>query len=341
LEGGRAVIISWNTTQACNINCLHCYRDAGTKLADELSTAEGKKLLNEIAASGFKIMVFSGGEPLLRSDIFELIHHARSIGLRPVLGTNGTLITPDMASALKMAGLAVAGISIDSREKAKHDWFRQSKGAWEQTMAGIEACRHAGLPFQIHTTVMNWNEEEVTGITDLAVELGAVAHHIFFLVPTGRGKDIEETTLQSRQYENLLERILDKQTQVNIELKPTCAPQFMRIASQKGIPMRFSKGCLAGTTYCVILPNGDVQACPYLPVKAGNVRITDFDLLWRDNTLFNELRSENLKGRCGSCGFSTVCGGCRARAYYYSEGDYLAEEPWCTEGTGETFGRKD
>lgn len=326
------MIISWNTTQACNINCLHCYRDAGTRRSDELTTAEGKKLLNEIAASGFKIMVFSGGEPLLRSDIFELIRHAKGLGLRPVLGTNGTMITPQMAAELKQAGLAVAGISVDSRAKANHDWFRQSEGAWEQTMAGIDACRQAGLAFQIHTTVMNWNESEVIDITDLAVELGAIAHHIFFLVPTGRGKDIEETTLKTLQYEALLERILEKQRQVPIELKPTCAPQFMRIARQRGIPMRFSKGCLAGTTYCVILPNGDVQACPYLPVKAGNVKDTDFDVLWRDNLLFNELRTEDLKGQCGNCGFGGICGGCRARAYYYSDGDYMAEEPWCTGG---------
>ncbi|MCX7780920.1 MAG: putative heme d1 biosynthesis radical SAM protein NirJ2 [Negativicutes bacterium] len=326
------MIISWNTTQACNINCLHCYRDAGAKLADELSTVEGKKLLAEIAACGFKIMVFSGGEPLLRPDIFELIRYARSLGLRPVLGTNGTMITPKLARELKAAGLAVAGISVDSREKAKHDWFRQSEGAWEQTMAGIDACRQGGLPFQLHTTVMNWNEDEVTDITDLAVELGAIAHHIFFLVPAGRGKDIAETTLKTLQYENLLARILEKQRQVKIELKPTCAPQFMRIARQKGIPLRFSKGCLAGTTYCVILPNGDVQACPYFPVKAGNVKTTDFTVLWRENALFRELRTAPLKGRCGGCGFTDICGGCRARAYYYSDGDYLAEEPWCTGG---------
>lgn len=327
------MIISWNTTQACNIKCLHCYRDAGTKLADELTTAEGKKLLTGIAAAGFKIMIFSGGEPLLRPDILELIAFARNLGLRPVLGTNGTLIDANMAGELKKAGLAVAGISIDSQNKERHDWFRQSPGAWEETMSGIEACRSAGLSFQIHTTVTNWNENEVTDITDLAVKLGAIAHHIFFLVPAGRGKDIEETTLKTQQYESLLERILEKQAAVPIELKPTCAPQFMRIARQKNISMRFSKGCLAGTTYCVILPNGDVQACPYLPLKAGNVRQTPFEELWQDNPLFRELRGEQLKGRCGNCGYSGICGGCRARAYYYADGDFMAEEPWCLEGT--------
>lgn len=326
------MIISWNTTQACNINCVHCYRDAGAKRADELTTTEGKKLLSEIAQAGFKIMIFSGGEPLLRPDIYELIRHARNVGMRPVIGSNGTLITADVARELKNAGLAVAGISIDSLNQKNHDHFRGCSGAWEQTLSGIEACRQAGLPFQIHTTVTSWNENEILDITDMAVKLGAIAHHIFFLVPTGRGKDIEDTTLKTAQYEALLESILDKQTQVPIELKPTCAPQFMRIAKQKGIPMRFTRGCLAGTTYCVILPNGDVQPCPYLPMKAGNVRDTAFDRIWRDSHLLHEFRNEPLKGGCGSCGYGDICGGCRARAYYYSNGDYLAEEPWCSMG---------
>jgi len=326
------MIISWNTTQACNIRCIHCYRDAGTKRDDELSTAEGKQLLTEIARAGFKIMIFSGGEPLLRPDIFELICHAVGVGLRPVIGTNGMLLTPVVAEKLKAVGLACVGISLDSRDKNKHDWFRGQSGAWEQTMAGIQACRAAGLPFQIHTTVLNWNEDEVTSVTDLAVSLGAVAHHIFFLVPTGRGKDIAETTLKTAEYEALLEQILDKQLQVPIELKPTCAPQFMRIAKQRNLPLRFTKGCLAGTSYCVILPNGDVQPCPYLPVKAGNVRAAAFDRLWSDSPLFRELRQQPVKGACSRCGFDDVCGGCRARAYFYAAGDYLAEEPWCKYG---------
>lgn len=326
------MIISWNTTQQCNINCVHCYRDAGAKGMDELSTSEGKKLLGEIAKAGFKIMILSGGEPLLRTDIYELIAHAVTVGLRPVLGTNGILLTGDVPARLKTAGLMCAGISVDSRNPESHDNFRGVPGGWKQTMTGIKACREAGLPFQIHTTVTTWNENEITEITDLAVELGAVAHHIFFLVPAGRGKDIEDTTLKTAQYEALLTRILDKQATTSIELKPTCAPQFMRIAKERGVPMRYTRGCLAGTSYCVILPNGDVQPCPYLPLKVGNVRETPFDTIWQESKVFKDLRHEPLKGGCGSCGFDSVCGGCRARAYYYSEGDYLAEEPWCDRG---------
>lgn len=326
------MIISWNTTRACNINCIHCYRDAGRKDPNELDTAGGKKLLGEIAQAGFKIVILSGGEPLMREDICELVAHARQVGLRPVLGTNGILLTEAKAAALKAAGLACAGISLDSQDREKHDWFRGAQGAWEETMRGIQACKAAGLNFQIHTTVMDWNEPEITEITDLAVSLGAVAHHIFFLVPVGRGKDIEETTLRTEQYEALLGRILDKQAKVPIEIKPTCAPQFMRIAKQRGLNLRFSKGCLAATSYCVIVPNGDVQPCPYLPLKAGNVHTTPFNEIWANSELFRSLRTETLTGGCGRCDYQNVCGGCRARAYYYSDGDYMAEEPWCTYG---------
>lgn len=326
------MIISWNTTQACNISCRHCYREAGEKRPDELDTEEGKRLLNEMAKAGFKIVILSGGEPLLRADLYELIEHARSVGLRPVLGTNGILLTPAVALRLREAGLLMAGISLDSQDKDRHDWFRDRAGAWEATIRGMEACRAAGLPFQIHTTVMDWNEGEITDITDLAVRQGAAAHHIFFLVPVGRAALIENSTLKTAQYEALLNRILDKQRQAPLEIKPTCAPQFMRIAKQRGLPMRFTRGCLAGTAYCVVLPNGDVQPCPYLPLKIGNTRDTAFDVLWRDSPVFHALRHKPLKGRCGSCGFNQLCGGCRARAYYYSGGDYLAEEPWCGMG---------
>ena len=323
------MLISWNTTQACNINCLHCYRDAGNSLRDELTTTEGKQLLNEAFECGFKIFVFSGGEPLLRSDLAELIRHAKAIGLRPVLGTNGILLTPDKVEELKQAGLAAAGISVDSITAEKHDWFRQAQGAWEGTVAGIRACREAGLPFQIHTTVMDWNEAETLDITDQAVKWGAMAHHVFFLVPTGRGDNIKDRSLNATQQEALLEKILEKQRQVAIELKPTCAPQFMRIAAQKEIPMRFSKGCIAGTAYCVILPNGDLQPCPYFPLKAGNIRESGFAKLWRNSDLMLDLRSDRLHGQCGVCAYKNTCGGCRARAWYGSGGDYMAEDPHC------------
>ena len=323
------MIISWNTTRECHLKCKHCYRDAGIKDNDELSTAEGKSLIDEIARAGFKILILSGGEPLLRKDIFVLCSYAKQAGIRPVFGTSGTTITPEVAVKLKESGAACMGISLDSAEPDIHDEFRQVPGAWEKALAGMENCRKAGLPFQIHTTVVEQNYQEFEAITDLAVRQGAIAHHIFFLVPTGRGKDIEADALREKQYEQLLHRILKKQKTVDIELKPTCAPQFMRIARQMNMSMRFSRGCLAGTAYCCITPNGDVQPCPYLPPKVDNVLDTPFSEIWKDAELFQELRTEKFEGKCGNCNYKDVCSGCRARAYYYTGGNYMAEDPWC------------
>lgn len=324
------MIISWNTTRQCNQYCVHCYRAAGDSPdPDELSTEEGKTLLSGIAEAGFRICILSGGEPLVRPDIYELIAHGVSTGMRVVLGTNGILITPKVARELKDLRVARVGISLDHIEPAIHDKWRGMEGAWERSVQAMRDCKEAGLAFQIHTTVSERNRGVITEMTDLAVELGAAGHHIFFLVPTGRGKDIASESLEAREYEQLLADILRKQGEVEIELKPTCAPHFMRIARKKGIPMRFTKGCLAGTSYCVIIPNGDVQPCPYLPIKVGNVREKPFPEIWREAALFQELRGAELGGRCGECDCADICGGCRARAYYYSDGDYLAEEPWC------------
>lgn len=323
------MIVSWNTTNACNMYCDHCYRDAGCKVEDELSTSEAKTMLEQIAKAGFKIMIFSGGEPLTRTDIVELVAYATSLGLRPVFGTNGTLITLELARQLKAAGAMGMGISLDSMDKKKHDEFRKFPGAWDGAVRGMKICREVGLPFQIHTTIMDWNANEVEAITDFAVELGAVAHHFFFLVPTGRAVSIEEETLKAEAYEEILTRIMKKQQTVDIELKPTCAPQFMRIAQQMGVNMRFSRGCLAGTAYCIIGPKGQVQPCAYLNIPLGDVRETPFDEIWRNNEVLNNLRTLDYKGGCGSCEYKRACGGCRARAAYYNEGDYMAEEPWC------------
>lgn len=322
------MIVSWNTTNACNMYCEHCYRDAGAKKDDELNTAEGKALIEEIARAGFKIMIFSGGEPLMREDLFDLVAHAKTQGLRPVFGTNGTMITPETARRLKEVGALCMGISLDSVDSVKHNRFRATPGAWEGAVQGMRNCREAGLPFQIHTTVVEWNYDEVENLTDFAISEGAQAHHIFFLVPTGRAANIEQESLRAEQYEKLLRRIMNKQKEVKIELKPTCAPQFMRIAKQMGLEMRFTRGCLAGTAYCIISPKGDVQPCAYLNISAGNVRQIPFSQIWRDSEIFKRLRTDELQGGCGSCNYKQICGGCRARAYIYN-GDYLAEEPWC------------
>lgn len=322
------MLVSWNTTNQCNMFCDHCYRDAGMRSEDELSTAQAIKLIEEIKRAGFQIMIFSGGEPLMRADIYELASFAQGVGLRPVMGTNGSLITAEVAGKMKKAGFMAAGVSLDSLDPTKNNNFRKLENAYQLTVAGMHNLKEAGVPFQIHTTVMDWNVGELESITDFAIEIGAMAHHVFFLVPTGRAINIEDEALKVTEYERTLARLMEKQRTVPIEIKPTCAPQFIRVADKKGIPLRFSKGCLAGITYCIISPTGQVQPCAYLDMPLGNVKDQPFDTIWRENQALQRLRTLEYQGKCGSCDFKERCGGCRARANYYN-GDYMAEDTWC------------
>ncbi len=329
------MIVSWMTTNRCNLSCKHCYQDASPDAcARELAGDEARALIDQITAAGFKVMIFSGGEPLMRPDIYELVAYAASKGLRPVFGTNGTLITPEVAVRLKQAGACAMGISLDSLDAAKHDAFRGMAGAWEATVAGMRACREAGLPFQVHTTALDWNEDEICGITDFAVEQGAVAHYVFFLIPVGRGKYINDTSLEVAANERLLRRLMAKQAEVPIDVKPTCAPQFTRVAEQMGVETRFACGCLAGLTYCIVSPEGVVRPCAYMEQEAGNVREQPFDQIWRTSPVFERLRTRSYAGSCGTCDYRQGCGGCRARAAYCHGGDFMAQDDYCAHGRG-------
>ncbi|MDD2358973.1 MAG: radical SAM protein [Syntrophaceticus schinkii] len=329
------MLVSWNTTNACNLKCPHCYRDAGREAPQELSTTEGYRLLEEVKKAGFKIIVFSGGEPILRPDLCDLIARAKSLGLRPVLGTNGTLLTEEKVQQLKEAGAAAVGISVDSIDPEKHDHFRGIKGAWEATHQGIINCHEGGLPFQIHTTVFPWNYSGIEKITDFALQAGARGHHVFFYVPTGRGKKNIEETITSEQMESLLERLISLQEQLPLEIKPTCAPQFMRIARQLKVPNRFSRGCLAGISYCIIGPQGDVYPCPYMDLKISSVRETPFSEIWSKDPVLLKLRTQKYGGYCSVCKYRGTCGGCRARAFAGSEGNFMAGDPSCLYGSQE------
>ena len=340
-------LISWNMTFGCNLRCPHCYINAGERAGkEELSTDEGKTLIDQIAEVSKPILILSGGEPLLRDDVFELARYATEKGLIVAMGTNGTLITDSVASNLKSSGVKAVAISLDSSVPDRHDAFRGVKGSWKGALEGIDACIENGIDVQVNTTVTEQNYDEIDDIMALAEKHGASAFHLFFLVPTGRGKEIED--ISPDMYERMIEGVLDKiaNAKYKLAVRPVCAPQFMRIASQKGLNLeRWTRGCIAGLTYCRIYPTGEVTPCPYLPIKLGNIRETRFGEIWFHSPILNALRDfDNLKGKCGVCEYRDVCGGCRARAYGLTsfvdvcgglqepgelKGDYLAEEPWC------------
>ncbi len=322
-------ICSWNVTNKCNLYCKHCYRDAGKESENELSTEEGFTLLNEIAKSDFKLMIFSGGEPLMRPDILELTKHAASLGLRPVYGTNGYYLDCEMANNLKKAGGAAVAISLHMIDKKKLDDFCGVNGAFNMSIEAMRNCKKVDLPFQVNTTVFDSNVKDIEKICELAKEMGAKSHHILFLVPTGRGKDVEEESLRAVEYERLIRKLLKKRKELNFDIKPTCAPHFKRIADHLNISMhRYSRGCSAGLSYISIIPNGDVWPCPYLPMKLGNIREIPFSEIWKNNQILNKLRTMEYTGACGVCEYRKSCGGCRARAYFYYN-DIMAHEPWC------------
>lgn len=339
-------LVSWNTTKACNLRCEHCYRDAMYKLENELTTEEGFRLIDDISELNDKcILILSGGEPLMREDIFDLARYASDRGLRVVLGTNGTLITEEVAGKLLDAGVKRVGISIDSIYPEQHDRFRGVRGAWEAAVQGAKNCLKVGLPFQIHITITSDNYNQLPQMIEFAEDLGASALHVFFLVAVGRGEHIAGKEITPQMYEELLNLLYDKQKETRIFLKATCAPQYYRVMIKRSLeegrePMirgrrlseldYMSKGCLAGTRYCCILPEGEVHPCPYLPVRAGHIREDGgFKNVWMNSSVFRELRDPSLiKGKCGICEFKDYCGGCRARAYSRFR-DYLMHDPAC------------
>lgn len=327
------MLVSWNTTKACNLKCKHCYRDAGKKERDELSLGEARLLLEEMNLAGFQIVVLSGGEPLMREDIFDIIGYGTALGMRMVLGTNGTLITKDVADKLKKSGLARVGVSLDSRNPAVHDQFRGVEGSFRRVLEAVESVKDVGLEFQVHTTVTKYNYNEIDPLIDFVADLGACAYHIFFLVPAGRGHQETESLISPKSYYRLISLILERQKGLDIELKPVCAPQFIPLAEKQGMQLRFNRGCLAGISYCCILPSGDVQPCPYLPLGLGNVRETPFSRIWKENEVFRTLRSLSYHGKCRECAYKEICGGCRARAHYHC-GDYLGEDYYCAACNG-------
>ncbi len=369
----RAYSISWNLTQRCNLLCAHCYMSAfsGADPSQELTTEECRRVIDEIAQVNPNVfLILTGGEPLLRKDLFDIAAYAAEKEFTVVLGTNGILLREKQARLMRQHGIQGASISLDSTDPAKHDTFRRLPGAYQGAIRATEALRAEGLDFSIHTSVTSWNLAEIPGMIDLAKSLGARVLNLFFLVRTGRGQDLTDITPE--QYEQLLTYLARVQGVGNgggsqpteatstfdrpedpwsvpagrsgdLIIRAKCAPHFRRIIytldPTSPLLKNYAHGsCPAGKHYCRIMPEGDVTPCPYMPVSAGNVRRDSFRAIWEGAQVLNDLRDPRLGGRCGACEFSRICGGCRCRAYA-TYGDYLAEDPGCGYQPGQFGGR--
>lgn len=303
--------------------------EAGRKAENELSTAECLSLIDEMKALGTEMVILTGGEPLLRRDIFEIARHASAQGIWVVMGTNGVLITDRVAEKMRECGVKGVGISIDSLSPEKHDAFRGGPDAWHHSVKALDICRAHGLQVLVQTTVMEMNLHEIEDLIAFSREKGAWSFNLYFLVQTGRGQQMND--LSPGQTNDMLSFLVERQNDFRPMLvRSKCAPQFKQIAYAKGLGGLESGGCMAGTQYCRIMPGGDVTPCPYMTAVAGNVREQSFSEIWQSAPMFRELRDlQQLKGRCGDCEFKELCGGCRCRAYA-ATGDYLQEDPACT-----------
>ena len=365
----KAYSVSWNLTQRCNLFCAHCYisASAGADATNELTTAECYRVMDDIARVNPHIfLILTGGEPLLRKDIFDLAAYGAERDFTVVLGTNGVLLRERQARLMRQSGVLGASISLDSTHADKHDAFRHQTGAWEGAVRATRVLKDEGLDFSLHMSVTDWNVDEIPAMVDLANDLGANVLNFFFLVRTGRGEHL--TDIDAQQYEAILTSlaraqgvgengggetasVFSKQEDPwsmpvgaagKLLIRAKCAPHFRRIVWEldPGSPLlkNYAHGsCPAGKYYCRITPRGDVTPCPYMPVVAGNLRQTSFADLWHHADVFEDLREPQLGGRCGTCEFGKICGGCRCRAYA-TYGDFLAEDPACAYQPGQHGG---
>lgn len=339
-------VLAWEITRKCNLNCIHCRALASEDAPQgELTLAEYKTLIDDVAGFAQPIIILTGGEPLLRHDLFDIAAYASGAGLRVAVSTNGTLVTSETARRLSDSGVASCSISIDGSNKEVHDDFRKQPGAFEASLRGLKILQEADIKVQINTSLTKRNMHDLDNIYKLVKNQNAHAWHIFMLVPTGRGESVADSELiTSEDYERILNYVYERNRDDEMEIKPTCAPQYYRILRQRakaeGIPVdeqhfglnARTRGCLAGMGFGFVSYRGDVFPCGYYPIRAGNVREQSFSQIWEKSPLFTKLRDfKNYEGACGRCRYIMVCGGCRARAYAVT-GDDMASEPYCSHG---------
>ena len=340
-------LLFWESTIKCNLTCVHCRRIESDETAiQDLSTLDAKNLIQRLADLGreqsfMPVLVFSGGEPLCREDLFELIKYTNSLEIIPALATNGTLIDSKIADKILDSAVMRVSVSLDGATSEVHNKLRQLPGSFERAIEGIGYLRERKIPFQINMTLTRHNAHQLEDIYNLSKSLGAVAVHIFMLVPVGCGISLADTDmLTPEQYEEKMLDIHKLDSLGQLQVKVTCGPHYERVKKQEGLSSDTnmshggkhmqSKGCLAGLGVLFVGHQGDIFPCGYLPVKCGNVLEDKLSDVWYSNRDLARMRNENeLEGKCGVCGYRTICGGCRGRAYS-ATGNYMAEEPFCS-----------
>jgi len=344
----RPFIAIWEVTQACDLACVHCRASAQPdRHPMELSTAEGKKLIDQIAALQVPVFVLTGGDPIKRPDLFELIGHARSAGVRVSLTPSATpLLTKAIIVKLKDAGLARLAVSMDGASAATHDAFRGLSGSFDRTLDAVRWANEIGLPVQINTTFSRRNVAEIDDIVTLMERLKITLWSVFFLVPTGRGK--LNDLLSAEEFESVFAKVYSLSRAASFDIKTTEAQHYRRFLLQQraaerklGIDAgsdldratdaigRAPRGLNDGKGFVFISHKGEVFPSGFLPLEAGNIREQELAAIYRESPLFRDLRdTSKLEGKCGSCEFKEICGGSRARAYALT-GNPNAEEPCC------------
>lgn len=329
----RPFVFIWEVTQACELSCEHCRADAQPERhPDELSTAEGKALLESVSEFGEnQLVVLSGGDPCKREDLIELVEYGTERGLSMTLTPSGTdALTADVIDDLANAGLRRIAVSLDGPDPHAHDAFRGEEGSFEQTMRAIKAIDDQDIPLQINTTVCQRTVEDLPAMRDLVRDLGAVLWSVFFLVPVGRGRVLDP--IDPERSDAVMEWLATVQDEEPFGLKTTEAPHYRRVVQQgktEDAGANRRGGVIAGDGFAFVSHTGDMYPSGFLPESAGNVRERDPVTIYRESELFKSLRDRDaLEGKCGACPFRHVCGGSRSRAYAYT-GNPLASDPLC------------
>lgn len=329
----KPYLVSWNLTKRCNLSCPHCYIDSSaSKLQthnSELTNDEARSVVDELSAMNSQLMlILTGGEPMLREDIFDIVEYSSKAGFITVLGSNGTLLTEENLRTLKNAGLKGLGISIDSVNRDCHDSFRGLDSAWDMSTSAIMSARKLGIETQMDVTLTDGNSTDIEKFIELGASLDVKAVNLFFLVCTGRAM---ETDITEYNYEVALRRIVElSRTEKRLMVRARCAPHIYRVMYNDGFEITSgTRGCLAGRYYMRIDPEGNITPCPYMSISVGNIKERRLSEIWSENTLLKQLREGAYKGKCGECEYTEICGGCRARALV-EKSDFMEEDNLCT-----------